>query len=263
MATNELWTPERIPDPFAGVAKLLFDWIPLLLLVLGWEVVSGRAVSESVLPPPTAVAAATVDLFATGEVVPHLAVSLLRVGVGLSLSIVVGVLLGIGMSQSEAVENFFDVFLSLIYPLPKTALVPLALLWLGIGTKTAVLIVFLACLLPIVMNANNAAENVDRNLIRSARMMGTSDRRLFWKVVIPATIPEILTGIRQAIPFAFISLISAELIASEQGMGRLIRDAGSLGRYPAMFATIVIISAVAYTAVYGFEQVRERVLVWT
>jgi len=174
-----------------------------------------------------------------------------------------GVALGVGMAQSDRLEDFFDILLALTYPIPKTALVPLAILWLNVGTKTAVLIVFLACLLPIILNANNAAEDVDQNLLWSAKMMGTDGRRLLWKVVFPATIPEIMTGVRQAMPIAFIALVSAELIASNQGIGYLILTSGQLGNYPTMFANIVIISAVAFAAVRGFEELRERVIVWT
>lgn len=251
------------PDPVRHAARVAFDWVPLAILVLLWELASGTVVAEAVLPSPVTVSAEIWALLVTGEVFPHLLVSLFRVAVGLGLSILVGVLLGIGMARSERVENFFDVFLSMTYPIPKTALVPLAILWLGVGTKTAVLIVFLACLLPIVMNAYNAAGNVDKNLVWSARMMGTSARKRFVKVVIPATIPEILTGIRQAIPIGFIALVSAELIASNRGMGYLILTSGQIGNYATMLANIVIISAVAYTVVRGFEILRERVVVWT
>ena len=251
------------PDPVRHAARVVFDWVPLAILVLLWELASGTVVAEAVLPSPVTVSGEIVELLVTGEVIPHLLISLFRVAVGLALSIGIGVLLGIGMARSDPVENFFDVFLSMTYPIPKTALVPLAILWLGVGTKTAVLIVFLACLLPIVLNSYNAANDVDRNLVWSARMMGTDGRRLLWKVVFPATIPEIMTGVRQAVPIAFIALVSAELIASDQGIGYLILTSGQIGNYPTMFANIVIISATAFVAVKGFEEARERVLVWT
>ncbi|WP_243637789.1 ABC transporter permease [Natrarchaeobius oligotrophus] len=174
-----------------------------------------------------------------------------------------GVVLGIGMARSAPIENFFDVFLSMLYPIPKVALVPLAMLWLGVGTGPAVLVVFLACLLPIIMNSYNAAGDVDQNLVWSAKMMGTEGWELLRKVVIPATIPHILTGIRQAIPIAFIALVSAELVASYEGIGYLILEAGQVGNYSLMFANIVVISAVAYAFVTGFEIARDRVVVWT
>lgn len=254
---------EGLPAPLQRAARTIVDWIPLAIVVVLWDLVSGAIVATAVLPAPAMVADRIVELFVTGQVFSHLFISLFRVLVGLALSIVVGVLLGIGMARSDPVENFFDVFLAMTYPIPKTALVPLAILWLGVGTKTAILIVFLACLLPIVLNAYNAAGNVDQNLVWSAKMMGTEGRDLLLKVVFPATIPEILTGIRQAVPIAFVALVSAELIASNRGMGYLILTSGQIGNYPRMFANIVIISAVAFVAVRLFEEVRERWLVWT
>ncbi|WP_144900774.1 ABC transporter permease [Halobellus captivus] len=254
---------ETLPAPLQGIVQTIFDWIPLGILVVLWEFASGTFVAESILPPPTIVLSRIVELIVTGDVFSHLFISLFRITVGLGLSILVGVLLGIGMARSKPVENFFDIFLSMTYPIPKTALVPLAILWLGVGTETAILIVFLACLLPVVLNAYNAANDVNQSLVWAAQMMGTSERAMLFKVVFPATIPEIMTGIRQAVPIAFVALVSAELIASNQGMGYLILTSGQIGNYPRMFANIVIISAVAFVAVRGFEEARNRVLVWT
>jgi ABC-type nitrate/sulfonate/bicarbonate transport system permease component len=254
---------EGLPAPLQRVAGALVDWIPLAIVVVLWDLISGAVVATAILPAPGTVAGKIVELFVTGQVFSHLYISLFRVVVGLGLSIIAGILLGIGMARSDPVENFFDVFLAMTYPIPKTALVPLAILWLGVGTSTAILIVFLACLLPIVLNSYNAAGNVDQNLIWSAEMMGTEGRDVLLKVIFPATIPEILTGIRQAVPIAFVALVSAELIASNQGMGYLILTSGQIGNYPRMFANIVVISAVAFVAVRLFEEVRERWLVWT
>lgn len=243
--------------------EFVIRWLPLVIVTGLWELISGLVVAREVLPPPSEVLLITTEITISGQIIPHLLISLYRITLGLGLSILIGVLLGIGMARSRPVENFFDIFLALTYPIPKTALVPLAILWLGIGTETAVLIVFLACLLPIILNSYNAAKNVDQNLVWSAQMMGTSKRRILWKVVIPDTIPEIITGIRQAIPFAFIALVSAELIASDRGIGHEILRHGQIGNYPSMFAVVVIISAVAYISVRGFEQLKTRMLVWT
>jgi ABC-type nitrate/sulfonate/bicarbonate transport system permease component len=113
------------------------------------------------------------------------------------------------------------------------------------------------------LNSYNAAKNVDQNLVRSAQMMGTTEWMILRKVVVPDTIPEILTGIRQAIPFAFIALVSAEFIASNEGVGAEILEAGQIGNYPTMFAVIILISATAYLAVRGFEIAKERTVQWT
>lgn len=253
----------RFPEPLQPVASFVVEWFPLVIFALLWELASGWAVAESILPPPSIVLVTTLEMLVSGAVLSDLFISGYRVAWGLALSIAVGVLLGVGMARSDSVENFFDVFLALLYPIPKTGLVPLALLWFGRGTQTAIFIIFLACLLPIVLNSYNAARTVDQSLIWSARMMGTSERRILRKVVVPATIPQIVTGIRQAIPIAFIALTGAELIGASEGMGAIILEAGQLGTYPRMFAAIVLISAMAFVALRGFDRFERRVFVWT
>jgi len=260
-ATTE--APEFVPAELGRTAEFVIRWFPIAIVAFLWELASGWAVAVSILPPPSRVFATLGEMLLSGELVVELTISLFRVFIGLGLSIAVGVLLGIGIARSKSVENFFDVFLALLYPVPKTALVPLAILWLGRGTETAILIIFLACLLPIVLNSYNAAQNVDRNIIWSAQMMGTSDRELLWKVIIPDTIPNIVTGIRQAIPIAFIGLTGAELIGADSGVGSIILSAGQLGLYPRMFAAIVVISASAFFMLRGFDAFERRVFVWT
>lgn len=263
MAYTDTRVENAIPDPFRGVAWFVLEWIPIAIVVGLWELASGPVVTEAILPPPSEVFLVVVELLVGGQILPHLQVSLYRIAWGLGASIAVGVLLGVGMARSEPVENFFEVFLALIYPVPKVALVPLAILWFGVGTTTAVLIVFLACLLPIVLNSYNAARDVDRNLIWTAQMMGVPSWKIPWKVVIPATIPNILTGIRQAIPIAFIALVSAELIASNEGIGFEILRYGQIGNYTSMFAVLVVISLTAFFAVRGYEWLEGRVVRWT
>lgn len=253
----------RLPAPVRRGAWFVVEWFPLVLLGILWELASGTVVPVSILPPPSAVLGITVEMVRSGEILGHTAISLYRVAWGLGLSVALGVTVGVGMARWQRVEDFFDVLLALLYPIPKAALVPLAILWLGSDTQIAVLIIFLACLLPIVLNAYNAATDVDENLIRSARMMGTSDRALVWKVVVPDTVPEILTGVRQAIPFAFIALVSAEFIAGDRGLGFEILRHGQIGNYPSMFAVVVLVSGLAYVMVRSFEVLREYAVSWT
>ncbi len=243
-------------------AEAVFRWVPLGILIGLWSLISGRVVPTEVLSPPLEVFARIVTLLANGDILFHLGLSLVRTGIGLALGIVVGVALGISMARSEPIENAFHVILKILYVTPKVALVPLAILWLGIGTQTTVLVIFLATLLPIVTNTYNAAEDVDEKILWVARMMGTSDRNVLRRVVFPATIPQILTGIRQAVPIAFIALVGAELVASDAGIGSLVMRYGQLGDYPSMFAVIIVFSTVAYFSVRAFERVRGGVLVW-
>src|SRR5262249_58980163 len=114
------------------------------------------------------------------------------------LGVVGGVLLGFGRAATRHVRNFFDPLLSLVYSLPKTALVPLTMVWFGLTHQAAILVIFLACLLPMVVNTYHGVRGVDRVLLWSAQSLGTSERRLFARVVVPAAMPSIVNGVRIA-----------------------------------------------------------------
>jgi ABC-type nitrate/sulfonate/bicarbonate transport system permease component len=236
---------------------------PIAALLVAWEAVTRAGlVSAQVLPRFSSVWVAAVDLTVSGTLGHHLVVSLYRALAGLTLSLVVGVLLGFGMAASRQAERFFDPLVSLLYPLPKTALVPLTMVWLGVTDKAAILVIFLAGLLPIVINTYHGVRSVDRVLIWSARSLGTPPRRLFARVVIPASLPYIWNGVRIALPISFIVVISVELVASKVGIGNLINGYGALGVYDYMFATILVFVAVAFVADRCAVGVGRRLLRW-
>ena len=236
---------------------------PIAALLAGWELLTRTGViSTQVLPTFSSVGAAAVDLLASGTLLHHLVVSLYRAFGGLALSILGGVALGFGMATSRPTERFFDPLASLLYPLPKTALVPLTMVWLGVTDKAAILVIFLAGLLPIVINTYHGVKSVERVLLWSARSLGTSERRLLARVVIPASMPYIWNGIRIALPISFIVVISVELVASKVGIGNLINGYGGLGVNDYMFATILIFVAVAFLADRGIVRLGQRFLRW-
>jgi ABC-type nitrate/sulfonate/bicarbonate transport system permease component len=237
--------------------------VPILVVLAGWELVTRSGfVSRDILPTFSSVISAAVDLVVSGTVTRHLGVSLYRAFGGLGLSIVIGVALGFGMATNRHVRNFFEPLVSLVYPLPKTALVPLTMVWLGVTDRAAIVVILLACLLPIVVNTYHGVKNVERTLIWSARSLGTGEHELFTRVVIPAALPAILTGIRVATPLAFIVVISVELVASKVGIGNLISGYGGLGTYDYMFATILIFVVVAFVTDRLAVRARGRILRW-
>jgi ABC-type nitrate/sulfonate/bicarbonate transport system permease component len=236
---------------------------PIVALLAGWEIATRSGlVSTKVMPTFSSVGAAAVDLVVSGTLGHHLLVSLYRALGGLALSLVVGVLLGFAMATSRQAERFFDPIVSLLYPLPKTALVPLTMVWLGVTDKAAILVIFLAGLLPVVINTYHGVRSVDRVLIWSARSLGTPSRRLFARVVIPASLPYIWNGLRIALPISFIVVISVELVASKVGVGNLINGYGALGVYDYMFATILVFVAVAFACDRCAVSLGRRLLRW-
>jgi ABC-type nitrate/sulfonate/bicarbonate transport system permease component len=246
-----------------GVVRASSRLAPILFLFAAWEVATRSGlVGSQIVPPFSVVFAAGADLVTSGTLFQHLFVSLYRALGGLALSIVVGVTLGFGMARNRHVERFFDPLVSLVYPLPKTALVPLTMVWLGVTDKAAVVVIFLAALLPVVVNTYHGVRNVDRVLLWSARSLGTPERGLFRRVVIPASMPYIFNGVRIALPISFIVVISVELVASKRGIGNLINGYGGLGIYDYMFATILLFVAAAFVADRCAVRVAAGVLRW-
>lgn len=237
--------------------------VPILLIFAGWELLTRIGVIRTqVLPRFSSVCLAAADLLYSGELLNHLIVSLYRAFGGLALSILIGIALGFGMGTKKQVKNFFDPLVSLNYPLPKTALVPLTMVWLGVTDQAAIFVIFLACLLPIVVNTYHGVRSVDRVLVWSAKSLGTPESRLFRRIVIPVSMPYIFNGIRIAVPISFIVVISVELVASRVGIGNLINGYGGLGIYDYMFATILLFVGVAFITDRCTVGLGRRLLRW-
>src|SRR5438094_9438171 len=233
---------------------------PLLLLAIAWEaVVQLGLVSRDLLPSLTDVAKAGWTLLREGELWQNGAASLYRGGAGLAGAIVVGAALGIAMAWWRAVDAFMGPLVEALYPMPKSALIPVTVLWLGFGDGSKILLIFLGCMLPVTIGAFNGARSSERVLIWSARSMGASRLRVLWDVVLPSAMPELLNGIRTAIALAFILLVSSELIVAQQGFGYLIGFLGSSGSYEGMFAVVLTVAFLGFAADRGYQLLMHRV----
>ncbi len=221
--------------------------VPLLLLLAIWQAASSSGVlPKSVLPSFSDVAVSLAALLRSGEIMVHTWASFARAGTGLLAAVLIGVALGLLMARMRVVERAVEPILLLIYPVPKPAMIPLFMVWLGIGDFSKIAVIALACLLPVVTATFNGARSVDQMLIWSAQARGTSERRLLWRVVLPAALPQIAAGVRTAIAIAIIVLVSSEFISSESGLGYLIFSYGGVGADDAMLAVVI------YLAVLGF-----------
>jgi NitT/TauT family transport system permease protein len=243
--------------------KALLRYSPLLLLALAWEL-SARLglVSTLALPPLSEVLAAWVDLVKSGELVTNAAASLWRAGAGLFLSIVIGATLGIFMAWWKPVNVLLSPLVEMFYPMPKSALIPVTVLWLGFGNGSKILLIFLGCMLPVTIGAFNGARSSEQVLVWSARSMGANRLRMLWDVVVPSAMPELLNGVRTALALSFILLVSSELIVAQQGLGYLIGFLGANGTYDAMFAVVLTVAFLGFAADRIYLLVMQRVLRW-
>jgi NitT/TauT family transport system permease protein len=241
----------------------LVRYLPLLLLALAWEAAARVGlVSSAVLPPLTGVLVAWKDLALSGELVSNGLASLYLLGTGLGSSIAIGTVLGIFMAWSRPINALVSPMVELFYPMPKSALIPVTVLWLGFGDSSKILLIFLGCMLPVTLGAYNGARSSDRTLVWSARSMGARRARMLWDVVVPSAMPELLNGVRTALALSFILLVSSELIQARQGLGYLIGYLGDNGSYEPMFAVVLTVAFLGFAADRAYQLIVQRALRW-
>jgi ABC-type nitrate/sulfonate/bicarbonate transport system permease component len=241
----------------------LIRYLPLLILAFVWEAVARLGlVSSLALPPLSKVIVAFVDLVRDGELVQNGLASLYRAGLGLALAVVIGAALGIAMASWRTIEMLLGPLVEIIYPMPKSALIPVTVLWLGFGDGSKILLIFLGCMLPVTLGAFNGARGADRVLLWSARSMGAGRLRVLRDVVLPSAMPELLNGIRTALALAFILLVSSELIVAQQGFGYLIGFLGASGAYEGMFAVVLTVAMLGFATDRAYGVLMRRALQW-
>jgi ABC-type nitrate/sulfonate/bicarbonate transport system permease component len=238
-------------------------YLPLLLLALIWEaIVQLGLISRDALPSLSDVAAAGWKLAKEGDFWTNGAASLWRGSAGLALAIVIGAVIGILMAWWRGVEAFMGPLVEALYPMPKSALIPVTVLWLGFGDGSKVLLIFLGCMLPVTLAAYNGARSCEQHLVWSARSLGASRLRVLLDVVVPSALPELLNGIRSALALSFVLLVSSELIVARKGLGYLIGFLGEGGLYDAMFAVVLLVAFTGFFADRIYQAFANRVLAW-
>jgi ABC-type nitrate/sulfonate/bicarbonate transport system permease component len=238
-------------------------YLPLLLLAVAWELVARLGlVSQLALPPLSSVVLAFIGMVRSGELISNGAASLWRAGAGLALAVAFGAAAGLAMAWWRPVNAALGPLVEMFYPMPKSALIPVTVIWLGFGNGSKILLIFLGCMLPVTIGAFNGARGSDRALVWSARSMGASRLRVLWDVVVPSALPEMVNGIRTALALAFILLVSAELIVASGGLGDLIGSLGANGSYDAMFAVVLTVTFLGFVADRVYQALTQRLLLW-
>ena len=249
-------TPARVP-------AVLVRYLPLLVLAIGWEALTRTGlVPVSALPPLDTVARAWYDLASSGDLWANGVASMTRGAAGLGLAIIGGSLIGILMAWYKPIRATVNPIVQFFYPMPKSALIPVMVLWLGFGDASKVVLIFVGCLLPVTLSAFNGARGTDDVLIWSARSLGASRARVLWEIVLPSALPELMSGIRTALALSFVLLVSSELIVARQGFGYMIGWLGDGGAYDAMFAVVLTVALLGFAADRLYLMLMRRVLAW-
>ncbi len=214
---------------------------------LGWLIFGAREFLATDVMLALAVGAALVAMIANGTLAAHVLYTLGRILVGLALAAAVGIPLGLLMGRVRAVERFALPLVSVLSPIPSLAWVPLFIIWLGLGNATAVALVVYAALFPLVLNTWTGVRAVNQLWVRAAEAMGANRRALFVKVVLPASLPYVIAGVRQAFARSWIAVVGGEMIAATTwGLGFVIFDAKEYLNTDVMLAALLVIGLLGF-----------------
>lgn len=254
----------RAGGALGKLKKTAIGLIPILAFFLIWQIAAGR-VPKGVLAPPTKVIPATLGAFLDPkeQMLLHTLISLRRIGLGLLLAVVAGVLAGFLLgTRFKNLERLFLPFFKVCEKINPFAVIPVFMIFFGIGDKEKVALVFWACVWPILTTTQEAAKSVDPALVRAARAMGASPARLFRTVIFPYVLPNIFTGVKLAVRVAFFMIVAAETIGSSAGLGWYYTRKQAMYKLPLIYGSILFITAMAIALNYAFSKMERKMLVW-
>ena len=238
--------------------------VPLLLAaILLWEALPRLGVLDPVfLPPFDRVAVRAGKLLTSGELPLHAAVSLLRVLAGFALASLVSIPLGIGLGLRPGLRERVDLFLAMLRPISPPAWIPLAILWLGIGDRPAVFIIFMGTVLAMLVGVLAAAQGVDQRLIKAGFTLGATRRQAVWLIVLPGLLPAIFAQLRVGLGLAWMCVIAAEMVAVRQGLGYLMIQARNLFQTDTVLVGMATVGVMGWLLDLGLRRMERRVLRW-
>jgi ABC-type nitrate/sulfonate/bicarbonate transport system permease component len=245
------------------IAQVLRGAPSLIAVALIWELVGQLGLVRPIfLPPLSRVIAQVAPLLRDQAIFEPLADSLFRAFAGLALALVFGTLVGIAMTRRQWIRWLCDPLVAIGFPAPKIAFVPVFILWFGIGDLSKSLLVALSCVFPVIMSAHHGAASINQKLIWSAQAMGTSERAILWRIIVPAALPHLLSGLRVSLPLALITAFTAEMVAGGGGVGAALMFAQRFFETPTVFVYILIMLVSGLVLDHLLLTLRRRLVGW-
>ena len=242
---------------------LILGTLSVVLALTAWQLVANaRIYSILFLPGPWDVAQAFVKLFQTDDIWLDIGTSGTEMGIGYGMAIVVGLVIGLLMGWYTRFQFALDPFVNFFYSTPRIVLIPLFILWWGIEMQPKIAVIFLGALFPIIINTMAGVRNTEAALLRVARSFGASDALIFRRVVLPGSVPFILTGFRLGIGHALTGVVVAELFAAKHGVGQLIAISSQTFQTPKMLAGVVLIACTGMLLTAILQRIENRFQSW-
>lgn len=249
--------------PSRGRARWPLGAVALLGILVAWEAVARAGwVPPLFLPPPSAVLGEAAHMAGSGELGRHLAVSLGRVGLGFVLGAAAGTGLGLVLGTSAAMWAIGNPLIAAAYPVPKIALLPLMVLWLGIGELPKVVMIALGVFFPVVINTYAGVRGTDPLMVKAARSLGARPGQVLRKVVLPSALPTVLAGYRLGAGMALLLVVSAEMINASAGLGFLVLNAGDLMLTGKLMVGLGMLSLLGLGTTWALRALEMWLLPW-
>ncbi len=272
MSSLELPLPGKlvVPAPSNPARALSLGAISGLslgvLLFLWWAVTAVGLIEPLFLPSPQAVLTRGWRLLGEGymdaSLWQHLGASLGRIGLGLLVAVLTAIPLGIAIGRNRIVRGIFDPLIEFYRPIPPLAYLPLIVIWCGIGELSKVLLIYLAIFAPIVIATATGVRNVDPTKLRAAQSLGATQAQLIRHVILPGALPEILTGVRIGLGVGWSTLVAAELIAAQRGLGFMVQSAAQFLVTDVVIFGILVIALIAFALELGLRVLQRKLVPW-
>lgn len=228
----------------------------VLCFLLLWEIASRiELVPKFLLVPPSVIAVALWGMLRDGTLLSHIGASMARVLAGYALALVSGVVIGLLMGWYRFIDDVVDPLVELVRPISPLAILPLAILWFGIGEPSKYFVIWYGCFFPILLNAYTGVRSVPRSTIEAAKTLGAQSAELLAKVILNHSLPLMLTGARISFAVGMIVMVAAEMINADRGLGYMILTAQQTFRTSELYVGIVTIAVIGYAG--------DRVIRWT
>jgi sulfonate transport system permease protein len=234
----------------------------LVAVLVFWQVGATVGWLGTTTPSPTDVILAARELIGSGELQHHLGVSLTRVAKGLAIGLSVGLMLGLAAGLLRLAEDLVDAPIQSLRMLPHLALVPIFIIWFGIGETSKIALIAIGPIFPLYLNVLHGIRGVDERLVESARSCGVTRLGLILRVILPGALPQILVGLRQALGIGWLSLVVAEQTATTSGIGFLMNDAREFLRTDVIFVVLVIYALLGLFTDLFVRLIERRALAW-
>lgn len=242
-------------------------FLPIIAFFIVWELF-GRLnqsfawINPIFLPPPTLVVADGWALAQTGMVTSSIISSTLRIIIGFSVGVIAAIVMGVVMVRFKFVETWIAPIINLVGPIPALALLPLFIIWFGIGEFPKILLIAWSTFIPVLVYTLDGLKSVNSTLVRSALSLGASQKQIFTRVIIPSAIPSILVGVEVSLGLSFSALVVSEMMGAESGLGYIIVDARNYFKISNMFVAIVLIGLEYSLFAYLLRKFKNRILFW-